>query len=77
VYVNFFSTQDPGNSDKIITADHFDETLLRIEKFFTLEQVLQFFISLNLIATIDGVKLDLSHGAPHFHGAIEYLGKKI
>ena len=44
--------------------------------YFTKKETLSLFKYFETIYFADGAKLDISHAKPHYHGFIEYLGKK-
>lgn len=82
IYITVFSTQDPQYKRQTAgkTSAPTNVTTTNQQKhhvsFFTLEEVLGMFDDFNIIHIADTVALDISHGKPHYHGFIEYMGKK-
>jgi len=44
--------------------------------YFTKKEILSLFKDFEIIYCAEGAELDISHASPHYHGFIEYLGKK-
>ena len=84
VYIDIFSTNDPGllmkennpNFSKIdnnIFHNHLDDTYI---SYFSKDEILELFSDFTTILISDEYSLDLSHGDPHYHGLIKYIGRK-
>ena len=84
VYISVFSVDDPGfsvkeNSEDFCKLDNgifyreLDDTYY---SYFSKAEVLKLFSDFSTIFVSDEFGLDLSHGRPHFHGVIRYIGRK-
>ncbi len=85
VYILVFSTNDPGIKKKynnpnfdILENNVFhnlsDDTY---KSYFSKNEILELFSDFETIFISDEYSLDLSHGKPHYHGYIKYIGQKI
>ena len=45
--------------------------------YFTKDEILELFNGFETILILDEYSLYLSHGEPHYHGIIKYIGKKF
>lgn len=85
VYITVFSTNDDSMDKKLINNNFekldnnvFHNTLSdTYMSYFTKDELLELFDGLETILISDEYSLDLSHGEPHHHGIIKYIGKKI
>lgn len=80
VYLSVFSITDPGFKKHTINSD-FDKLDNNISEntymsYFTKKEILDLFADFKTIMVSDEFSLDLSHGKPHYHGIIKYLGRK-
>ena len=84
VYLSVFSIADPGFKKHAINSD-FDKLDNNIfykrsentyMSYFTKKEILDLFADFKTIMVSDEFSLDLSHGKPHYHGIIKYLGRK-
>ena len=85
VYISVFSTQDPTyakrlKSNKVeLVGDN--EIYLKEEgifrSYYSKDEMLSYFDNIEMVSYSDSYFLDLSHGEPHYHGSITYLGKKV
>ena len=85
VYISVFSTDDPSlklkcqNSNFVTMGNNIfhkilDDTYL---SYFSKKEILEIFSDFNTIFIADEYSMDLSHGDPHYHGIIKYIGQKI
>ena len=85
VYISVFSTDDPSlklkcqNSNFVTMGNNIfhkilDDTYL---SYFSKKEILEIFSDFNTIFIADEYSMDLSHGEPHYHGIIKYIGQKI
>ena len=78
--MSVFSITDPGFKKHTINSD-FDKLDNNISEntymsYFTKKEILDLFADFKTIMVSDEFSLDLSHGKPHYHGIIKYLGRK-
>ncbi len=45
--------------------------------FFTKWELLSYLKEYEIIYCMEGEELDIRHGAPHLHGTVLYMGKKV
>ena len=85
VYISVFSTNDPGLKFKHNSPD-FDTLENNVfhkisdntySSYFSKDEILNLFSGFNTILISDEYSIDLSHGTPHYHGIIKYIGDKI
>lgn len=82
VYIGTFSLDDPGYKKakqnlKVVEQNTFYSKKQDIYiNYFTKEEILSLFADFKIIYYADGMELDISHGKPHYHGFIEYMGEK-
>lgn len=85
VYISVFSVNDPGYSKKLDNCgfEILDNNIFHkisndtYTSYFTKEEILQLFSDFKTISISDEYSMDLSHGEPHYHGVIKYIGKKV
>ena len=84
-YMSAFSTENPSYKMMKENNDRFElvapNTFYSKEKnmclhYFSKEEVLSYFTQFQIISYSESYLLDLGHGEPHYHGIIEYFGKK-
>lgn len=81
-YLSVFSTDDPSAQRARAGLEPVEKNTFILPKdnllmhFFTLEEVARLCASLRPIYFVSGVRLDTTHGEPHSHGFIAYLGQK-
>ena len=85
VYISVFSTNDPGLKFKHNSPD-FDTLENNVfhkisdntySSYFSKDEILDLFSGFNTVLISDEYSIDLSHGTPHYHGIIKYIGEKI
>lgn len=83
VYCIAFSPRDPSykrnkQTLKIIEKNTFYSRKRRsFMHYFTRSEILSLFSDFKVISCMEGIVLDTSHGdKPHYHGIVDYLGKK-
>ena len=85
VYISVFSTNDPGLKFKHNSPD-FDALENNVfhkisdntySSYFSKDEILDLFSGFNTVLISDEYSIDLSHGTPHYHGIIKYIGGKI
>lgn len=85
VYIAVFSTSDPGNSrlysnpnyeyvSNNIFHDKVNNTYM---SYFSQPEILDLFSGFETILISEEYSLDLGHDAPHYHGVIKYIGRKL
>ena len=85
VYISVFSTEDPSlkfkrNNPDFVALDNnifhkiSDDTY---SSYFSKNEILELFSDFTTILISDKYSMDLEHGAPHYHGIINYIGQKI
>ncbi len=81
-YIGVFSTQDPGYERsraklKMVSENTFysprSETHIH---YFTKDEIQTLFPEFKIVSFVQGLGLDITHGEPHYHGFITYLGQK-
>lgn len=84
-YMSAFSTENPSYKMMQENNDRFElvspNTFYSKKKnmylhHFSKEEVLSYFTEFQIISYSESYHLDLGHGEPHYHGIIEYFGKK-
>jgi len=81
-YLSVFSTADPAverhrlSSRELETNTYESKNLGCPVHFFTRTEIEECCGSLNPIHFFEGVSLDISHGEPHYHGTITFMGQK-
>lgn len=82
VYIGIFSLDDPGYKRAKKSLEVVEENTFYSSQrnsffhYFTREEVLSLFADFQVIYYAVGTGLDISHGGPHYHGFIEYMGQK-
>ncbi len=84
VYISVFSINDPSfsvkeNSSSFSMIDNnifYNELNDTYFSFFSKDEVLELFSDFSTVLVSDEYCLDLSHGKPHYHGVIRYIGRK-
>ena len=82
IVISVFSENDPLFRKESVETKHIEEnTFFSKEKnsyvhYFSKEELLDLFKHLKLISLVDKLNLDTGHGMPHYHGILEYVGKK-
>lgn len=84
VYISVFSIDDPGYDKKMNNSDFvaldndvfYKKTDNTYSSYFTKNEIMKLFSEFETISVSDEYNLDLSHGQPHYHGIIKYIGKK-
>ena len=84
VYIIVFSTSDPSLSrnGNDINYEKLDNNILHnksddtYRSYFSKSELLELFSDFTTILISDEYSMDLSHGNPHYHGIIKYIGKK-
>ena len=82
VYIGVFSIDDPGYERAKKLLEVVEENTFYSPKrdsfihYFTQEEFLSLFTNFKVIYHTNGIRLDLSHGNPHYHGFIVYMGEK-
>lgn len=85
VYISVFSIEDPSLQFKFNNPDFevlennvfhkiSDNTY---SSYFSKNEILELFSDFDTIFISDEYSMDLGHGAPHYHGIIKYIGRKI
>ena len=84
VYISVFSLDDPKLKfikndffeilDNHICHKLYDDTYV---SFFSKNEILELFKDFKTLYISDEYFLDNTHGSPHFHGIIKYIGQKI
>ena len=75
LYATFFSQYDP--TYKAIEKNESNRSVPDAMNFYTFQQVIRLFDTLKVIHAADVIGLDLSHGEPHYHGSIEFMGQVV
>jgi tellurite methyltransferase len=82
VYIVVFATDDPSYRKRKQSLKMVEKNTFYSRKrnsylhYFTKKEILTLLKDFEVIYCADGTELDISHAKPHYHGFIEYLGKK-
>lgn len=44
--------------------------------FFTQNEITEYFSDFEVFCLFEGIEYDISHGAPHYHGGIDFIARK-
>jgi cyclopropane fatty-acyl-phospholipid synthase-like methyltransferase len=82
VYIVVFSPEDPGykrareNLKSVEKNTFYSPKMESYIHYFTKEEIVTPFSNFEVLYCAEGLGLDLSHGEPHDHGFIEFLGQR-
>lgn len=84
VYISIFSISDPSlkrkesnqDCERLINNIIYNKSENTYMSYYTKREILDLFTDLKTIMISDELSLDLSHGKPHYHGMIKYVGLK-
>lgn len=82
VYLSVFNPHDPGYERATRESEPVDENTFYLSSrglhmhYFTAEEVRSLFSDLETIHFSEGIHLDTGHAKPHYHGFIQYMGRR-
>jgi tellurite methyltransferase len=82
LYIVVFSTEDPSFAKhrkklKMVEKNTFYSRRRKSYiHYFTRKKLISFFKDFTTIYCIEGMELDIGHGAPHHHSIVQYVGQK-
>lgn len=84
IYISVFSTDDPSlefkcnNQDFEVLENNVFHKLSddTYSSYFSKNEILELFSDFQTILVSDVYSMDLSHGNPHYHGILNYIGRK-
>lgn len=82
LYLTVFSTLEPKYITLKLNEKQVEENTFYIQErnsfvhYFTKEEIKEYFSEFELICLFEGVEYDTSHGAPHYHGGIDFMARK-
>lgn len=85
VYISVFSLNDNSinltknnvDFDELPNNIFYNKTKNTYHSFYSKDEVLEYFKGFKTILISEEYFLDQSHGSPHYHGIIKYIGQKL
>ncbi len=85
IFISVFSTEEPGLNEKLSNSSFecLDNCIFHnvamdtYVSYFSKDEIKNLFSDFSTVMISDEFFMDLSHGSPHYHGVIKYIGRKI